>query len=358
VTLWQALFFIFFQKNQLPHIPLRNYLLHVECVLGIDGGATSARVALVDFSGNLIGFGMGGPANPKEITLGESIASLEEAVTRAWKHAQIPLEAAKSGFLGIIGLHTVYDQKAFKTEILPHNWVAESALRVGHDLDIAMAASVRGNKGIVLVAGTGSACYGMNGDKSARAGGWGYFMDDPGSGYWLGLQAMRAAVRCQDGRGEQTRLLEAVQQFCRIKDISQLPNIIYNPFFARERIAELAPVVYEVAYSGDSVALEIIQRGGEELSLMITTVAEQSDLDLSKIPVFVSGGVSKDKKLFWDSLESALKSKYSDVRLKKPLFHPVIGAVKLAMQNIGIHLDDTKCLKIAGQIKDIVPFAL
>lgn len=334
-------------------------MICVECVLGIDGGSSAVRAALVDLAGNLIGFGFGGPANPKEITLGSSIAALEEAVGRAWTHADAPASVARGGYLGIAGLSTVHDRKAYRSEVLPRNWVHESGLDIGHHLDIALAANVREEQGIILVVGTGSACFGVGSNaRQICVGGWGHFIDDPGSGYWLGLQAMQAAIRSFDGRGERTELMDAVQRFFRLPDLRELPSIIYNPFFSRDRIAELAPIVFEQARGGDIVARSIIEQGMDELALMVKTVAESAEIDLSRVPVSVTGGVCKAGDLFWNALQSALSSVSSEIVINPPKFHPIIGAVILAMRKVGITLDDARCENLSQQIIQSVPYAI
>ena len=81
--------------------------------------------------------------------------------------------------------------------------------RIGADDDarIALAGGLMGRSGFALIAGTGSVSIGLNtSGEIVRAGGWGPMFDDVGAGHWLGLEAMRAAVRAFDGRAENTLL--------------------------------------------------------------------------------------------------------------------------------------------------------
>ena len=64
--------------------------------------------------------------------------------------------------------------------------------------------------GVVCVAGTGSIAFGVNrAGERARAGGWGHLLGDEGSGYAIGLEALRAVCRASDGRGPQTALTDS-----------------------------------------------------------------------------------------------------------------------------------------------------
>src|SRR5215217_1934342 len=48
--------------------------------------------------------------------------------------------------------------------------------------------------------------------RNARAGGHGYLLGDEGSGYWIGREAVRAALRAADGTGPPTVLAALVQE--------------------------------------------------------------------------------------------------------------------------------------------------
>src|SRR5258708_21745706 len=87
-------------------------------------------------------------------------------------------------------------------------------LTVAHDGFIALAGATAGAPGIIAIAGTGSFCFGRNASgRTARAGGWGYIFGDEGGGFDLTRQALRAALRMEEGWGPPTvlrqRLLEA-----------------------------------------------------------------------------------------------------------------------------------------------------
>ena len=64
---------------------------------------------------------------------------------------------------------------------------------------------------LALICGTGSIVYGRTvTGELLRAGGWGYLFGDEGSGYAIGIAALRAVMRAYDGRGRETLLSELV----------------------------------------------------------------------------------------------------------------------------------------------------
>ena len=110
--------------------------------------------------------------------------------------------------LGIAGVDRPADEQVIRG-ILRRLGYRETA-RVVNDAAIALAAGAPERVGIVVLAGTGSIAYGADrAGRTARAGGYGFLLADEGSGYWLGHQALRAAVRAADGRGPQTLLTPA-----------------------------------------------------------------------------------------------------------------------------------------------------
>ena len=99
------------------------------------------------------------------------------------------------------------------------------ATRVGisHDLKIAHAGGFAGRVGSALVAGTGSACYGVDSQGSEiLTGGWGDLIDDAGSGSWIGLRALQLCVRQADGRAAGNKLQRAVLRFLGLDSVDEI----------------------------------------------------------------------------------------------------------------------------------------
>src|SRR6185436_17233044 len=123
---------------------------------------------------------------------------------------------------------------------------------IDHDCRIALAGGLSGRPGIVLIAGTGSSCFGMNAAGEAwRSGGWGHLLADEGSGYWLGVKGLEAAVRAYDGRGAPTALLDQLQRHLGLPDMNDIMHRLYVTGMSRAELAALAPIVIAAAADGD-----------------------------------------------------------------------------------------------------------
>lgn len=317
---------------------------------GVDGGGTRTRAVLVDESGSFVGYGASGASNPKAVGLDGAAFSVCEALTRAFRDVTVKTPARM--YIGLAGVRTEPDRKAVTNAMqkpLFEAGLGEASVCFGNDLDVAHAAALGGDPGVVLVVGTGSAAFARDEKgRTRQAGGWGWFIDDPGSGYWLGYQAMRAAARSCDGRGPATLLEERVRSFLRIQTLHEMPNIIYNPHFSRERVAELAPIIFEVAEAGDACAEAILGDGFKELALMVETASRM--LEIQNPLVSPVGGITHRGDAFDKRFSQALGERLPDAKIVHAKSIPVVGAAILAMQGDNLRMSDAAMATLQDDI--------
>jgi N-acetylglucosamine kinase-like BadF-type ATPase len=139
-------------------------------------------------------------------------------------------------------------------------------IEVVTDADIALYGATDGAPGLVVIAGTGSICCGINArGKQLCAGGWGPIAGDEGAGAWIARRALRAIAYASDGRGPQTLLTEFACNYFHVSTADDLTTAIYAPTITNERIAGFGKDVVEAAKRKDEVAAQIILEGGTEL---------------------------------------------------------------------------------------------
>ncbi|MGH3148112.1 MAG: BadF/BadG/BcrA/BcrD ATPase family protein, partial [Rubrobacter sp.] len=129
------------------------------------------------------------------------------------------------------------------------------------------AAATSGEPGVVVISGGGAVAYGRNEDGvSLRVGGWGHVLGDEGSGYWIGLQAIKAAMGSWSGVSGETSLEEAVmQRFDATTDLD-LINCVYSGEASDADIAKLVPLVVDHARDGDGVSDDILDWAAHHLT--------------------------------------------------------------------------------------------
>jgi N-acetylglucosamine kinase-like BadF-type ATPase len=309
-------------------------------VLGVDGGGTKTQVAIVAEDGRLGGVGLGGPSNFDDVGIATAQANIGQAVMMARQAAGLNEISFEAVFLGMAGVVSAEDRAVIQQ--MAQNLALAPADQVGvdHDCRIALAGGLAGRPGIVLIAGTGSSCYGMNmAGESWRAGGWGYLISDEGSSYWLGVQAMRAAVSAYDGRSEATLLVDKVLQHLGLTLMEQIMHRIYVPGLSRAEVAGLAPVVIEAAQAGDRVALALLNQGTQDLAECVLAVARRLGLAETPCELAVVGGLGQAGDIFIQPLRWAILARLPHCRLVLAELPPVLGACLLALQKLGITVD-------------------
>ncbi len=295
--------------------------------LGIDGGGSRTRALLCDTLGQIIGQGLSGGTNPRTSTTGELKAHLQEAIEQATRSIDSSkILAAHFGLAGAGDAGTRAKVQAITKELL----CEETTRTIGNDLEIALVGGLGSKAGIVLVAGTGSACYGRTCDgRSAKCGDWGDLVDDVGSGSWIGLRALQVCVRQADGRLPESHLKQAVMDFLKIEHMDAFKTCIHDTGLSRSERAQLAPIILDLASTGDEVSLAIVAEGVSALSSCVFITSRQ--LDIKSPTVLLAGGLLQHT-YFSNSLEAALNTRIPNAIITQPIFSPTAGAVLMALE--------------------------
>lgn len=299
-------------------------------VIGIDAGGTKTVGLLADETGQVVAEARGPGANLQ--THGELQVEkvFDDILEDLGSHA--PERRVAALCLGIAGVDRPNDERVIRN-ILRRLGHRETA-RVVNDAAIALAAGATEHWGIVVLAGTGSIAYGTDrGGRVARSGGYGYLLNDEGSGYWLGHQALRRVVRALDGRGPETLLVPLVFRALEIGSIAELVPLVYEQNLPKYRIAALAPLVQQAADQGDRLAADLVQEAGLELALAARSVARQLGLLHAEVPVVLAGGAFRACPKLADIVPRALEMPGARARLLTE--EPARGAVSLALGLLG-----------------------
>jgi len=324
-------------------------------LLGIDGGGTQTRALIASADGRLLGVGRAGSSNYHSVGLEAAVAAVAEAADAAVAEAVAAAHVhghAKAAFLGLAGVRSAADHQAFR-EPLAALGLTDASERLGldHDLRIALAGGCAEGPGIVIIAGTGAAAYGRDpGGATAIVGGWGWLLDDQGSGVWLALRGLRAIMEATDGRGPRTRLEPAIFAELSVTSAREAMQWTMRADTARSQLASLAPVVLATAEDGDRVAQEIVAEGARQLGRLARALGETLEWPAgAAIPVVPAGGLL-ERRSYRDAVRTELAA--ADVRfalLDAPA-PPVAGAVFLAAELAGAPLSAAARQRLATEL--------
>ena len=306
--------------------------------LGVDGGQSGTMAVIGDETGRILGIGEAGPCN--HAAASEGRAKLERAIRGSvggaceqagLDLASITFEAACFGLSG-----GPEDRLAVLASIIR----SPRPLIVTTDAVVALAGATPEGRGIIVIAGTGSISYGRNGDgRTARAGGWGYVFGDEGGAFDIGRQALRAALRMEEGWGPPTRLREVLITAVGARDANDALHRFYGTEWPRSRVATLAPVVDQAAVEGDPVATQIIGNAAQELAMLAASVRGQLWRPQDPVAVAYIGGVFQSELLL--ERFRMLVELDGVTRCGPPLQGPAEGALLEAYRSAGLQLSIT-----------------
>lgn len=325
--------------NQIEH---NGHLAATTWLLGVDGGGTKtcAAVAQIDTTGQIsvLGRGHGGPGNPRATSLLEAQREILLAIQAAFAEAGRSPTPVAAVCLGLAGTGHPSTRSAME------QWCAQQKFaarwRVVHDAEIILRSGDNRGAGVALISGTGSLAYGCDlHGVTARAGGWGHVWGDEGSAYAMGVAALRAVAQAADRRGASTQLKEVLLQHVGAESPNDLVPIFHPSPGARRLIAALAPLVFQCADGGDSVARQIVAQATNDLSAMVRSVAQSLAFEASQYALVFAGGVLVRQPRFRESVIRQL----ADWALTPGSIHvatePVWGALRTAAALLTAPLD-------------------
>ena len=297
--------------------------------LGVDGGQSGTTALVGDENGRIVGVGRAGPANlaGEADALGKFAGALRDAVRAAAGEApfEAMFEAACLGFSG-----GAEDKDALARQI-----VKAKHYSITDDACIALAGATGGGCGIVTIAGTGSVAFGKNAEgRTARAGGWGYAFGDEGGAFGIVRDALRAALRFEEGWGPPTALRAALVEHGEARDANDLLHRFYTGAFRRARIAALATLVDEVARSGDAAAREMLNGAAQSLATLASAVRGQLFVAGEAVTISYAGGVFQSAMVL-ERFRMLVELDEGN-RVAAPKFGPAAGALLEAYRIAGM----------------------
>jgi glucosamine kinase len=270
-------------------------------ILGIDGGGTNTRAAIMS-DGKILGTGQSGSI--KRLRVGAEAA---EANLRAVLKEVFERSGAKDVDAASCGVASASMPGITEWIAAVFDDFGIDRFEVVGDEVIALDGAFQGGPGILQIAGTGSNTIGRAPDGSREsAGGWSSRLGDEGSGYWIGVNAVRRALHAYD-REEPTGIIRKVSEIWgtpSIDDFINLGDSTPGPDYAA-----LAPVIHELAEAGDPVAIGVLQQAAADLVafvLLVRSKLRRKHGIAGEVPVAWTGSVIEKTPLVRDAFFKGL----------------------------------------------------
>jgi N-acetylglucosamine kinase-like BadF-type ATPase len=236
--------------------------------------------------------------------------------------------------LALAGADFPHDDRQLAAAAAPFGW-AERVMVVNDALAMLRAGSDH-PAAISLVCGAGINCVGQAPDgRTVRFPALGDLSGDWGGGYDIGMAAVGAAMRAQDGRGPGTLLAAEISRHFGLGRPSTVVFAIHTGRIDHWRLLELPPVVFAAADTGDPVAVAIVERQADELVGMATAALRRLHLTRSVVEVVLGGGVlTAGYQPLLDRVAAGVLAVAPQARLVPLRSAPVAGAALMGLSEL------------------------
>lgn len=320
--------------------------------VAVDGGGSKTIAAIFSKEINLISFSRTTSSNPNEIGFSSAARVVYSAISESLVKAKIPFSKCGWYSIALAGIGREKDKLAFLnnlTELLSETKIVSATT----DIYASYISAFPEKVGILLTVGTGSAAISFNEKgEEIRSGGWGASLDDEGSGYWIGLQAIRSIMQSYDGRLPKTRLYSSVLSWLSLNEPVELISWINSA--KRDKIASTAPIVISLAEQNDPIAQKIIENAAIELAKMVWAVWNKLETSQKfSLKLALAGSLSQSA-FFRKVILDKLKETGINFALEEALPHPLIGASMIALENLGLSVDEEKMNKLRQIVTNVI----
>jgi N-acetylglucosamine kinase-like BadF-type ATPase len=312
-------------------------------VLAIDGGNSKTDVALVAGDGTLLASARGPGINAHDVGVDQTVLILDAVV----KQAAAQVRASRTGW---VALHTVAclanadlpeEEAEHAAAVQAQGW-SPTATVVNDTFAIlrsGLSDRVTGSEphwGVAVVCGAGINAVGVAPDgRVTRYLALGTISGDWGGGYGLGLEVLWNAIRAEDGRGPATALAGYLTSHFGVERVEEVTIGLHKGKIDDDELIGLAPLLLQAADEGDPVALRLVNRLADEISVMAINAMRRLDLTGQATPVILGGGVitARNPRLL-ENITRQLAAAAPRAQVRVIDVPPVVGAALLGLDQV------------------------
>ena len=301
-----------------------------ECFLGVDGGGTKTRFALLDSQGRVLAEAERGTTYHPQVGLEGVRAILASGVEQVLGEAGLSAAAIRFAFFGLPA-YGEDRQATSRLHAIPAAVLGHERYACDNDMVCGWAGSLAGEDGINVISGTGSMTYGERAGVGRRVGGWGELFGDEGSAYWIAMQGLNIYSRMSDGRLPKGALHALINEKLGLGDDLDLCAHVYGANAkTRGELAQFCPLIARAAESGDEAACGIFHRAGQELALIAGALRRKLGYEHNEtVKLSYSGGAFAAGELLLAPFRQSLDGTGA-YTFCRPLHEPHIGAALYA----------------------------
>ena len=289
---------------------------------GIDSGGTSCRLVLCAEDGTVLSACRVPGHNPNA----DGFGPLEQSLRQGLQALLAPLGGQTPDALHL-GAAGGSGENGARLKALLQTLLPGCRVSVSTDALIALSSGLGRRDGGVLIAGTGTVGFLRQGTALRRFGGWGWMVDEGGSGWHIGRDGFRAAMAGEDSGLPETCLTQLYEEHFGMP-MARALTALY-----RERLplADCAPLVFAACAQGDAAAEQILRHNAACLAQTLGRMAEAFG---GRCPVVLVGGLLREGSAYLTLLREQTRA--LPLELILPPLPPVYGAACLAAEQAGL----------------------
>jgi N-acetylmuramic acid 6-phosphate etherase len=332
--------------------------------LGIEAGGTR-MVGLFDA-------GDGAPARRAEVGPANLRLLNDAQLTRRFREIAAAFPKPDALAIGMAGARAESDRERIR-RAAAKVWPKVPCLAT-NDLETALMAAdssagikERDIPRVLVLSGTGSCFFGRASDgKTAKVGGWGHVLGDKGSGFEIGLRALKAVVYYLDRDGEWSALGQRLLRALQLNEPNELIGWAQNA--SKTDIASLAVEVFKAAAARDAIATDILKGAAESLAKDAVTCAGKLTKANAPVQFVLAGSILLRQPKFARTVEESILKRWKGAIVTPLKRDSVHGALALAQQALplsslkrsvaGISTKTSKCAATAGPLNSVASISL
>lgn len=306
-------------------------------ILAVDGGGTYTVLCAQELKTGKRTYIYTGSTNYKSIGIERVKKNFQKSLNELRRKLNTELKDIEYAVFGLSGFDSEQDSKIIK-DMIKEIGFQEGKYYLCNDSELALYAGAQ-IPAMVMISGTGSIGFGINeSGKKVRAGGWDYILNDLGSGFYIGKEALTHILMYYDGYYPYSPLFHKILKASGVLNYEELVSKITAGKIGFSEIASYAKIVIEEAESHEILSSLILDNAVYYLVQQSLSVYRKLGFDKtkSKISFVLSGGVLKNETVNTRFKNQFIKMVDEPARIEFIVLQeePVVGGIKLALRKI------------------------